>query len=148
MIMDKAIEEFEADMRMRNLSERTIETYGLYVRRFRGFLHGHYPRVTSWERVTKEIALDYQRYVAGTQMDTGELQAYVDQATIDGSFQLDKLNQLLGVFEEGDELLKPDEDDEKLSSIIAGWQQDQESEAMLPELDDSLLDLEGAESED
>lgn len=80
-------------------------------------------------------------------MDAAELQAYVDQATIDGSFQLDKLNQLLGVFEEEEALFKSDEEDERVASIVAGWQGDQEAESSMPGLDDSLLDLEEAEGE-
>jgi hypothetical protein len=82
-----------------------------------------------------------------SQMDTAELQAYVDQATVDGSFQLDKLNQLLGVFEEDEELFKGDEEDEKIGDIIAGWQDEQESEAAFPDLEDALPDMEEAESE-
>ena len=80
-------------------------------------------------------------------MDTAELRDYVDQATIEGSLHLDKLNQLLGVFEEDEELFKLYEEDERIASIVTGWQQEQESEALLPELDESLLDLEEAEGE-
>lgn len=80
-------------------------------------------------------------------MDAADLQAYVDEATIDGSFQLDKLNQLLGVFEEEEALFKPDEEDERIADIVSGWQQEQEAEATMPELGDSLLDLEEAEGE-
>jgi len=81
------------------------------------------------------------------QMNTSELQAYVDQASSEGTIQLDKLNQLLGVFEEDEELFKPDEEDAKIADIVSGWQQAQESEATMPALDDSLLDLEEAEGE-
>jgi len=80
-------------------------------------------------------------------MNTSELQAYVDQASSEGTIQLDKLNQLLGVFEEDEELFKPDEEDAKIADIVSGWQQAQESEATMPALDDSLLDLEEAEGE-
>lgn len=80
-------------------------------------------------------------------MDAAELQAYVDEATIDGSFQLDKLNQLLGVFEEEEALFKSDEEDERIADIVAGWQQEQEAESGMPGLDESLLDLEEAEGE-
>ena len=80
-------------------------------------------------------------------MDAAELQAYVDEATIDGSFQLDKLNQLLGVFEEEEALFKSDEEDERIADIVASWQQEQEAESGMPGLDESLLDLEEAEGE-
>lgn len=81
-------------------------------------------------------------------MDTAELQAYVDQATIDGSLNQDKLNQLLGVFEEEEELFKADEEDDRIANIVAGWQQDQESEAPAPpELEGTLPSFEAPENE-
>jgi hypothetical protein len=80
-------------------------------------------------------------------MNMVELQEYVDKATLSGSFQLDKLNQLIGVFEESDELLKGEEEDGRLKSIVAGWQRDQESEAALPDFEKGLLDLEDSEGE-
>lgn len=90
-----------------------------------------------------------QRVLASTplgdilaRMDTAELQEYVDQATIDGTFQLEKMNALLGIFEEDSELLKADEDDEKIADIVAGWQQAQESEVEVPVFEEPLADME------
>lgn len=80
-------------------------------------------------------------------MNMAELQEYVDKATLSGSFQLDKMDQLLGVFEESEDLLRPDKDDQRVSSIVAGWQQEQESEDLFPELDESLLEPEEEEGE-
>ena len=83
------------------------------------------------------------------QMSTAELQAYVDQASSEGTVQLDKLNRLLGVFEEDEELFKGDEEDAKIDDIVSRWQeeQDEQDKARMPALDDSVPDLEEAEGE-
>jgi hypothetical protein len=80
-------------------------------------------------------------------MDTAELQAYVDSATIDGSLQLDKLEQLLGVLDEGEQGQKPSEEDRDVSGIVARWQQEQESEASMPDLEPSASEKEAPEDE-
>lgn len=82
-----------------------------------------------------------------SKMDTAELQAYMDQATIDGSFQLEKLNQLLGVFDEDEALFKSEEEDPRMRDIMSTWQKDQESGLVVPDLEDSLFDREEDERE-
>ena len=53
-------------------SERTVETYTLYARRFADFLETYYPRIGSFEKVTKDLILDYQNYLSTCQNRRGE----------------------------------------------------------------------------
>ena len=53
-------------------SERTVETYALYAKRFTGFLETYYPRISSFEKVTKDVILDYQSYLSTRQNRRGE----------------------------------------------------------------------------
>jgi hypothetical protein len=82
-----------------------------------------------------------------SRMDTAELQAYVDSATIDGSLQLEKLEQLLGVLDEGEAGVKTSEEDADVAGIVARWQQEQESEASVPDLEPSTGEAEAPEDE-
>jgi capsid protein len=156
------IEAQKADLDAKGRAERSVRKQKLLAQQILGLESQakHYDRNLAF--FSKQLRVvdgfiflkENQRVLSTTplgkvlaEMDTAELQAYVDQATVDGSFQLDKLNQLLGVFEEDEELFKTDEEDEKIADIISGWQADQESEVAFPELDDSLSDLEEAEGE-
>lgn len=82
-----------------------------------------------------------------SEMNIPELQSYVGEATVDGTVQLEKLQELLGVFELEEELRKPDEEDKQLAGIVARWQQEQESQAAVPGLEEPASDMEAAENE-
>ena len=55
-----------------HFSKRTVETYTAYAKRFFEFLGEHYPRVSTLERITKDIVLDFQNYLAEYQDEKGD----------------------------------------------------------------------------
>ncbi len=59
-----------------------METYCAYAKRFVGFLDEYYPRVTSFEKITKEIILDFQSYLVQYKNKKGELLSNVNQGLI------------------------------------------------------------------
>ena len=73
MRFEKYFDAFKEHLEERNLAERTIETYCYNTKRFFSFLEKYYPRIKSLEKVTKEIALDYQKYLGSYKNRTGEL---------------------------------------------------------------------------
>ena len=54
------IDSLEAD----EASPRTVETYGLGVRQFLAYIETNYPRLTSIQRITKDVLSDYQNHLA------------------------------------------------------------------------------------
>ncbi|MBA7578888.1 Tyrosine recombinase XerC [subsurface metagenome] len=73
MRFEKHFNAFKEHLEERNLAERTVETYCYNTKRFFHFLEKYYPRIKSLEKVTKEIALDYQKYLGSYKNRTGEL---------------------------------------------------------------------------
>lgn len=74
-------------------------------------------------------------------LEMGELEAYVDQATANNVFQMDKFEKLLGSLEEGDEFSDREELDEGVSQIMAEMQRAREAGSVgagLDQLDRSL----------
>ena len=66
MNIENVIKEFQDYLESCNCSPRTVETYSSYAKRFAGFLIQHYPRITSFDRVSKDVILDFQSYLAHT----------------------------------------------------------------------------------
>jgi integrase/recombinase XerD len=64
MTFEKTVQDFQEYLEACHYSERTVETYGVYVKRFIAFLNTHYPRIRSFDRITKNEVLDFQRYLA------------------------------------------------------------------------------------
>ena len=57
----------------RGYSPRTIEAHAEHLRKFAEFIQRFYPRVRTFEQVTKDIAGDYQRYLADLRNDRGQV---------------------------------------------------------------------------
>ncbi len=73
MRFEKYFTAFKEHFEEHNFAERTVETYCYNTKRFFHFLEKYYPRIKSLEKVTKEIALDYQKYLASYKNRKGEL---------------------------------------------------------------------------
>ncbi len=72
MKFEKYFDAFKEHLEERNLAERTVETYCYNTKRFFHFLEKYYPRIKSLGKVTKEIALDYQKYLGSYKNRKGE----------------------------------------------------------------------------
>ncbi len=72
MKFDRYLKEFEHYLVACAFSERTIETYALYAKRFTAFLKTYYPRIQSFEKITKDVILDYQNYLSSFKTERGE----------------------------------------------------------------------------
>ena len=63
MKFEKHLSQFQEYLESNHFSQRTVETYCSYAKRFIGFLVECYSRVTSCEKITKDIILDFQNYL-------------------------------------------------------------------------------------
>ncbi len=72
MKFEKHVNTFKEYLEEHNYSERTVETYSYNTNRFLNFLEKYYPRIKSLEKVTKEIVLDYQKYLVNYRNRKGE----------------------------------------------------------------------------
>ena len=72
MKFDRYLKEFEDNLVACTFSERTIETYALYAKRFTAFIETYYPRIQSFEKITKDVILDYQNYLSTCKTKRGE----------------------------------------------------------------------------
>ncbi len=72
MQFEKYINTFKEYLEEHNYSDRTVETYCYNTNRFLNFLEKYYPRIKSLEKVTKEIVLDYQKYLVNYKNRKGE----------------------------------------------------------------------------
>ena len=63
MKFDKVVESFKEYLESCRFSDRTVETYGRYAKRFCAFIETYYPRIPSFDKITKDIILDYQSYL-------------------------------------------------------------------------------------
>ena len=84
----------ELDVQARNM-ERNMQYFSKQLRIVNGFLN-----LKENERILKASGLSN----IISRMDLQELQIYVDEASIDGSFQFDKLQDVLTTLEEGGSL--------------------------------------------
>ncbi len=72
MRFEKYLNGFKEYLESGNFSDRTVETYGWCVKQFLAFIEKYYPRITSMEKITKDIVLDYQNYLANYRNENGE----------------------------------------------------------------------------
>ena len=63
MRFEKHLNGLEEHLRIAGFSERTVETYGGCTKQFLEFLQEFYPRISSLEKVTKDVVRDYQGYL-------------------------------------------------------------------------------------
>ena len=73
MTFEQTISGFLEHLENRGYSPRTIEAHGEHLRKFAQFIERFYPRITTFENVTKDIAEDYQRYIADLRNDRGQV---------------------------------------------------------------------------
>ena len=72
MKFEKHFNGFKEYLETNQFSERTVETYCSYTKQFLSFIEEYYPRITSLEKITKDIVLDYQNYLTNYKNDKGE----------------------------------------------------------------------------
>ncbi len=73
MTFEQSISGFLEHLEHRGYSPRTIEAHVEHLRKFATFIERFYPRVRTFENVTKDIAEDYQRYIADLRNDRGQV---------------------------------------------------------------------------
>ena len=55
MKFEKHLTSFKEYLESNQFSERTVETYCSYAKQFLFFIEEYYPRITSLEKITKDI---------------------------------------------------------------------------------------------
>lgn len=71
MKFEKYLTSFKEYLESSNFSERTVESYTLYIKQFLLFIEKYYQRIDSLEKITKDIVLDYQNYLANYKTENG-----------------------------------------------------------------------------
>jgi len=71
MKFKKYLTGFKEYLESSNFSERTVESYSLYIKQFLLFIEKYYQRINSLEKITKDIVLDYQNYLANFKTEKG-----------------------------------------------------------------------------
>jgi len=79
MKFEKYLTSFTKYLASNNFSERTVESYTTYIKQFLSFIEKYYQRVDSLEKITKDIILDYQNYLANYKTEKGVPLANVTQ---------------------------------------------------------------------
>lgn len=76
-------------------------------------------------------------------IDLNTLQQYVDQASVDGVFHMDKLQEMLGALEQGDRMssVVGAGEDKDVADIVALMQQAKEAESNPAEVDNALNEM-------
>lgn len=72
MQIEKQVADFLSSLETRGFSERTVVTYSWCVRKFLAFLEKYYPRISTLDKVTKNVVLDYQEYLRNQRTRKGE----------------------------------------------------------------------------
>jgi len=72
MKFEKYLNSFKEYLESNHFSERTVESYCSYTKQFLSFIEKYYQRISSLEKVTKDIVLDYQNYLSNYRNDKGE----------------------------------------------------------------------------
>jgi hypothetical protein len=117
MIVARKIKELDAQAK--NM-DRQLEFLSRQLRIVNGFM-----QLKENQRYLKESGLIG---VLG-KIDLEELQEYVDKASIDGGFQMDKFTAILGTMEEGQQVLGQPQADADVMEIVRLMQQAKEAEA-------------------
>lgn len=81
MLFEKHFQDFSEYLRMNNFSERTLESYGSSIKQFLAFIEKYYPRISSLEKITKDILLDYQKYLMNYKTQKGKHLSNTSQAS-------------------------------------------------------------------
>ena len=68
----KHLESFRDNLSINNFSDRTIEKYYSANKAFLSFIEKYYTRIDSIEKITKDIVLDYQRYLTQYKTKKGQ----------------------------------------------------------------------------
>jgi len=82
MKFENHLTQFQEYLESDHFSQRTIETYCAYAQRFVSFLDKYYPRITSFEKITKDIILDFQSYLVGYTNGKGQRLSNATQTLI------------------------------------------------------------------
>jgi hypothetical protein len=72
MKSENVVKEFQYYLESCHCSPRTVKTHGSYAKRFTGFLKEHYPRINSLDRISEDVILDFQSYLAHTKDRGGQ----------------------------------------------------------------------------
>lgn len=127
VIMARKIKELDAQVR--NL-DKNLQFMSRQLRVLNGFV-----QLKENERIMRESGIS--RLIAGVDLQT--LQMYVDNATVDGVFHMDKFQDILSVMEESHAVSGGYEEEEDIMEIVREMQQVAESREVSPvDVEESL----------
>ena len=126
MIIARKIKELDAQSK--NM-DRQLEFLSRQLRIVNGFM-----QLKENQRYLRESGLIG---VLG-KIDLAQLQDYVDKASIDGGFQMDKFAAILGTMEDGQQVLGQPQQDNDVMEIVRLMQQAKEAEASPESVEESF----------
>ena len=133
----------ELDVQAKSM-ERNLQYFSKQLRIINGFMN-----LKENRRILQESGLT----AIISNMDLQELQIYVDQASIDGTFQLEKLQEVLGTLEEGSSITGEIPEDRDVTEVYrmmeaaSRVEDDAEIDALLNEANVALTQDEEADEE-
>ena len=107
----------ELDVEAKNM-DRNLEFFSKQLRILNGFV-----QLKENQRLLSEMGVSS---VLGN-IDLQDLQIYIDKATLDGEFHLDKFNEILGTLEASGDTLAPMREDDDVTAIVKAMQQAREA---------------------
>ena len=120
----------EKDAEAKNV-DRNLQFFSRQLRIINGFV-----QLKENQRILQQSGIS----AIISNVDLQELQIYVDQATIDGVFHLDKFADILGTLEGSDKVIGPVKEDKDIMAIVAAMQEAKAAEEMDPEAADRGLE--------
>ncbi len=119
----------ELDMQARNM-DKTLSVYSKQLRILNGFL-----QLKENKRLLNDSGIS--NLISGLDLDT--LQGYIDDASLEGEFQLDKFEDILGKLEGSNNLMNNISEDPDVDEIMLAMQQARDA-ADQPEVIDQQLE--------
>lgn len=113
----------EVDVQAKNL-DRNLQFISRQLRIVNGFL-----QIKENERLMQESGISS----VISQIDLATLRTYVERASVEGVFQLDKFQEILGTLEETDQLVGGVEEDKDILEIMQAFEEAKLAEMERPE---------------
>ena len=113
----------EKDAEAKNI-EKNLQFFSRQLRIINGFM-----QLKENQRILEQSGIS----AIISNVDLQELQIYVDQATIDGVFHMDKFSEILNTLEESERLVGPVAEEKDILAIVEAMQEARASEELDPE---------------
>jgi hypothetical protein len=113
----------EKDVEGKNI-EKNLQFFSYQLRIIGGFI-----QLKENQRILKQSGIS----AIINKVDLQDLERYVDESTVDGEFNINKLTDILGTLEESERIVGPMKEDKDIERIVAAMQEARAAEEADPE---------------